>query len=1685
MKNIKDKKVIQFPRTQLLSDAPICIDNFLHIYPLLDFVTEAEEESVLFGNDSSGNHSVEIWFDMEGYLSAIDKTIDDISSLILELDLSLSSIIPFYVYTSSSRYIACESDMVGDSLFIDILDIYSQTGDFHLLMIPTGNETPAEISICDFFFHGDTYQNNTVDSIEVTKAPTRICYLPGETFSSQGMEVSCIHSSLGSMRTKDFLVSGNSPLSIVDTSVTITCQQHEISFPISVSDLHSDSPSPFLDSYPTVKLSDGEIFFSLHDISMGENSYLVDVFHSYREKMPFAVEAMSTPCGRGFMLSLDMFVKKENSDRYLFVNEKGEVHSFVRFGQGRYYDIRNPETLLCEDVNEVTITFRGGRILVFDQNGRLIKIRSTLHPNICMRIDRHPTTGRIGLVYDERKYDGTIREECLVFFYNRNGFLSEISLLQNARSEYTSVSFSYDNNGRLIQTSVRKRMEEEYITFPSIELLYNQDGSLSQIKDVTSKRTTILSTQNGSKIISTGYMLESFTQKDRLVIHPSEGCIALIERLNGLKLVYQWDDLGQSMETLQLRTDGTYSLTSLKGEVVSLSTAPGSESFNGEAVYCAPTLGFTFSYDFAEGSYQLFTLSFYIKTLQEDNGGLFLEAYYPETGPFATPIYSHNERTFTPVLSHAIGRWQRIDVPIRFDTGLQREGTPEVIIILRDRNGVNYPFTYSRPIVEPVDLEDISIFRNGSPLLNSTSLYEGSASLSITRNGQTSSFIPLSMKDVANIILTRVPIENTFDIITQNGEIRIGEVSSFSCNGTELFSPDIEVVFAKKSSKVSEGFVDKAIIKFLSTGIAQETRSHIILDVDGNEDVGTVISVTQIDNYGRVLFQSSEDSSLSYSYTASGNLSSVILHHAQTSRTLYQASYDSYDEQIEEERENGVNTCFEFRNKLLYTESKRNFTKRYAYNIHDNISSISFLDDNTLFGFHDISYTDRNISNLSDGVIHHSFLHNWEEDTVRESIGTELRLETQMTPSSTKRTYHRSIEETDVIEDILDPISRYILTKKINGDTVVSYTYEDTNHVQSWRLSQVHDTLSGRESSFSYDVYGNLISATEGNLHISINGNMKEYVFTNGNFAKVLLENDVYGRATKITNNHRRINLVGDNFIDSSATFSYCYDSLGRILEYTTRQCFSSIGPVNVEHTTIYSYGAELLPTQVTYDQFSQMNEEINYDSQHRISSLTKNSLSHNFSYDIAGRLISESIQEETQLLHERSFTYSQERLSSVTTNGNTFVFSYDNKGRLSYISTGNDSLLTMSYDLYGNLTRKSISEEIGIEYTYERGCLLSQVELSINTGNPFIGTLISGTHTFSYDHRGRRTRKDNVEYFYDGENLLAEKRGEEYIFYLYDAQGVSGFSYQDKIYIYIKNILGDVTAILCGDEVIGTYLYDSYGNIISMTDNDITKMNPIRYRGYYYDSETGLYYLRTRYYDPLLMRFLTPDDSSYLDMENLSGLDPYVYCRYDPVMYKDPDGQMPFFVAILILGTIGAVTSFAAQSITDLATSKRFDWGRSGIAAAAGFLGGMAIAIPGAGGIISAALTSGLNTVGQMAYSNNGYVSSDYFAGFLISAVTGAVSSWAFGKLTAGIPFFVDTDFFLSNYVKFVTDWGGIQLSGAVIGRFTVQIALYGFATGMAESFFDLPFSWMGDCLFDTGRKWKSRFSINPILGG
>ena len=170
--------------------------------------------------------------------------------------------------------------------------------------------------------------------------------------------------------------------------------------------------------------------------------------------------------------------------------------------------------------------------------------------------------------------------------------------------------------------------------------------------------------------------------------------------------------------------------------------------------------------------------------------------------------------------------------------------------------------------------------------------------------------------------------------------------------------------------------------------------------------------------------------------------------------------------------------------------------------------------------------------------------------------------------------------------------------------------------------------------------------------------------------------------------------------------------------------------------------------------------------------------------------------------------------------------------------------------------------------------------------------------YTYTYDENGIRTSKtvDDVATYYNTKDgvILSQTDGENAWYFQYDTSGTPlGFILNDVQYFYITNQMNDILAITdTNGDVVGNYEYDAWGKVLT-ADTDLAKQNPLRYRGYYYDNETGYYYLQSRYYDSNICRFINADDAKIPQMskEIVNGNNLYSYCYNDSINKNDYNG--------------------------------------------------------------------------------------------------------------------------------------------------------------------------------------------------
>ena len=352
------------------------------------------------------------------------------------------------------------------------------------------------------------------------------------------------------------------------------------------------------------------------------------------------------------------------------------------------------------------------------------------------------------------------------------------------------------------------------------------------------------------------------------------------------------------------------------------------------------------------------------------------------------------------------------------------------------------------------------------------------------------------------------------------------------------------------------------------------------------------------------------------------------------------------------------------------------------------------------------------------------------------------------------------------------------------------------------------------------------------------------------------------------------------------AEITYSYDGFLRLSGRTSG--------VNSQSYTYYTDDSATTSqvTQLKYASLSGTPQfDYTYDSKGNIATYTapgKSSIT--YTYDANNQLIS------ADGATDYSYTYDNAgNITRAVKNGTSYSYTYGDSTWKDLLTAYNGS--TITYDTIGNPT----AYYNGWNFTWEHGREMA--------------TATNGTTTlsFQYDANGLRTSKtvNGVahNYYYYGGKLLRETYGTTVLDFYYDASGVPYMlEYNGTPYYYVTNAQGDVIRIVDSNgKSAAEYEYDPYGATVSATwdtaTTNLTTINPLRYRGYVYDVESGLYYLQSRYYDPNIGRFLNVDGYTATG-QGLLGNNMFSYCGNSPNNRQDPGGNA--FETAFDIATIG-----------------------------------------------------------------------------------------------------------------------------------------------------------------------------------
>ena len=610
--------------------------------------------------------------------------------------------------------------------------------------------------------------------------------------------------------------------------------------------------------------------------------------------------------------------------------------------------------------------------------------------------------------------------------------------------------------------------------------------------------------------------------------------------------------------------------------------------------------------------------------------------------------------------------------------------------------------------------------------------------------------------------------------------------------------------------------------------------------------------------YGEVTKQTDGlGSTTSYEYDAAGNLTKVT-------DALGTATKYSYDKQG---------------NKLTMTDGRGKLT-RYAYTAFGNLKSVTNADN--------------------------------KAQTYKYDLEGNTACVTDKNGNSTVYTYdnrglliQRRVAETgDSVSYAYDEVGNRVSMTDESGTS--TYNYDENN-----RLTGIQKS-GAAQISYAYDQLGNVATVTDSK------GYSVEYTYDKSS----RMETVTYGGKTttySYDDNGRRSSVTYEGGVSEN----YSYDRDNRLITLANTKPNGGISE--------YSYTYDLAGRQITKtDLYGTTDYE--YDKAGRITKIATPGKTTVYSYDKAGNRVSQNetyislqpsdyVDETTgkeiqYILKKSDYTYSNSnQLLKLVER----MFYGDNKEiarkttKYSYDSNGNQLKQSISHTLpdntglrpkttgtaYGDNVSNTIDKLVEkTSYTYDGFNRLKKTE-TVKAG---IRTTVDFTYNGD-DLRVSKTVKKSdkgytaevTNYLYDRQNVILETDGSTNV----KARYIKGINYiakadaAGKESYFLYNGHGDVVQTVDAAGTVQNQCdYDIWGNPTLTVE---TANNAIRYTGEFYDEETGLYYLRARYYDPYLGRFTT-EDSYWGEDDTPLSLNLYTYCENDPIQYVDPSGHVPMF---------------------------------------------------------------------------------------------------------------------------------------------------------------------------------------------
>ena len=547
-----------------------------------------------------------------------------------------------------------------------------------------------------------------------------------------------------------------------------------------------------------------------------------------------------------------------------------------------------------------------------------------------------------------------------------------------------------------------------------------------------------------------------------------------------------------------------------------------------------------------------------------------------------------------------------------------------------------------------------------------------------------------------------------------------------------------------------------------------------------------------------------------------------------------------------------------------------------------------------------------------------------------------------------------------------------ILTSTDNLNNVTTYTYDDQNQLltESGTVSGFDGPPVSYSNTYTYDTVGNILTSSDGEATHTYTYGDAEWKDLLTAYDGEAITYDAIGNPTSYYNGERWtlgwengrqlaslsrqppvvITTQPENYYGTTgSTATFTVAASGDRVTYQW-QCSTDDGETwsNVNGSTSTTLN---IPTQASVN-----------GNLYRC--IAKDYMGH-VATSQAGRLtVTSSVATYSEF--DPEFTLINEPDDYYGRPGDTATFIVEAEGaNLSYQglcrAPGSRNCEYLTGETSPTLRVEMTAESEGAEYR----CFITDAHGDM--GSTRIATVKLDTRDWQmeYNTSGLRTRRisddKTYSYIYAGDKLMRMTVGDDILDFSYDANGTPlTMTCNGTVYYYITNLQGDVMSLERADGGGGAqYAYDALGNILAMSGT-LAELNPLRYRGYVYDQETGFYYLNSRYYDPAVGRFINPD-AAIGQVGNIKGNNMFTYALNNPVMYSDLTGNWPKLSTVL--AGVAAVAATVAVAAAVVATC-----GAAIPAVAAG--GSLALGLS-AGSAASAIATTALAVAGATAIAS------------------------------------------------------------------------------------------------------------------